>query len=357
VEDPVIAEVQLGISKKTTGPDPVTAGRSTEFTITVTNAGPAKAKNVQVVDELEAGLRATSASGPGWTCDIGAGSIVTCTRANFPVSASPSDIVIVADVDKAVPGGTRLKNTATVTTTSPQKAPPDPATSTVDVVAKADLAIVKTHTGGPWTIGKQGTWTVRVTNNGPSDNPGPITVTDTLPRGNEFVSATGDGWTCTALGATVTCRLPSGLLVGQSAQFSLRVDVVSGAAPEVVNPAEVTSPIEDTDPSNNTATDSVRVDRARQTADKLPPDPSVLPATKTQQGQKIRTKVRCRPLRSSTAGEASYCKVRRTKNGTIRVKVLGDRTMLVIVTQFAKGTKDYEPFTRVKKYRVRPLDR
>ena len=49
--------------------------------------------------------------------------------------------------------------------------------------------------------------------------------------------------------------------------------------------------------------------------------------------------------------------MRRTKNGTIRVKVLGDRTMLVIVTQFAKGTKDYEPFTRVKKYRVRPLDR
>ena len=354
VEDPVVADVQLGISKKTTGANPVTAGTSTEFTITVTNAGPAKAKNVQVVDQLEPGLRATSASGPGWTCDIGSGTVVTCTRANFPVSASPSDIVITADVDKSVPGGTTLKNTATVTTTSPQEVTPDPATSTVEVVAKADLAIVKTHQGGPWTIGKQGTWNVKVTNNGPSDNPGPIRVTDNLPKGNEYVSGIGDGWTCTASGRTVVCELPAGLLVGQSAQFSIRVNVVSGAFPEVVNPAEVTSPIEDTDPSNNKATDSVRVERARQTADRLPPNPSVLPATNTKQGQKIRTKVRCRPLQSSAAGEASYCKVRKAKNGTIRVKVVGSRTVLVIVTQYAKGTKDYEPFKRVKKYRVKP---
>ena len=58
VTDPVVSEVQLGIAKKTTGANPVTAGQSTEFTITVSNFGPAKAKNVVVVDELEAGLKA-----------------------------------------------------------------------------------------------------------------------------------------------------------------------------------------------------------------------------------------------------------------------------------------------------------
>ncbi len=174
VEDPVISDVQLGIEKKTTGANPVVAGRSTEFTITVTNAGPAKAKNVQVVDQLEAGLRATSANGPGWTCDLGSGTVVTCTRANFPLSASPSDIVITADVDKAVPGGTTLKNTATVTTTSPQEGGnPPPAVSTVDVIADSDLAITKTsrrrsvddrqarHLAGPGhqqrTVGQPGT--------------------------------------------------------------------------------------------------------------------------------------------------------------------------------------------------------
>jgi len=355
VTDPVVSDVQLEIAKKTTGANPVTAGTATEFTITVSNLGPAKAKNVVVVDQLEAGLRATSATGTGWTCDVGSGTTVTCTRANFPLSASPSDIVIKADVDKAVPGGTTLKNVATVTTTSPQPGGnPPPATSTVDVVAKSDLAISKTHDGGPWKIGGTGTWNVRVVNNGPSDNPGPITVIDTLPNGNEFLSAAGDGWTCTASGRTVTCVYAAGLVVGQSAEFSIRVNVVTGAAPSVVNPAEVTSPIPDTDPSNNTATDEVRVLRSAQTANKLPPNPKVLPASTTEQGQKIRTKVRCRPLKSSAAGEASFCNVRKNKEGTVRVTVFGTRPVLVIVTQFAKGTKDYRPFKRVKKYRVRP---
>lgn len=355
VTDPVVSDVQLEIAKKTTGANPVTAGTATEFTITVSNLGPAKAKNVVVVDQLEAGLRATSATGPGWTCDVGSGTTVTCTRANFPLSASPSDIVIKADVDKSVPGGTTLKNVATVTTTSPQPGGnPPPGTSTVDVLAKSDLAIVKTHDGGPWKIGGTGTWNVRVTNNGPSDNPGPITVIDTLPNGNEFLSAAGDGWTCTASGRTVTCVHATGLVVGQSAEFSIRVSVVTGAAPSVVNPAEVTSPIPDTDPSNNTATDEVRVLRSVQTANKLPPNPKVFPASTTEQGQKIRTKVRCRPLKSSAAGEVSFCKIRKSKSGTVRVKVFGTRPVLVIVTQFAEGTDDYRPFKRVKKYRVRP---
>ncbi len=355
VKDPVVSEVQLGIAKKTTGPNPVTAGQSTEFTITVSNFGPAKAKNVVVVDELQAGLKATSATGPGWSCDVGGGTTVTCTRANFPLSASPSDIVVKADVNKSVPGGTTLKNVATVTTTSPQPGGnPDPATSTVDVVAKSDLGIFKSHNGGPWTIGKKGTWNVRVVNNGPSDNPGPITVVDNLPRGNEFLSATGDGWSCSATGRTVTCVYGAGLVVGQEAGFSIRVNVVNGAAPAVVNPAEVTSPIEDTDPSNNQATDQVRVLRQTQTAGKLPPNPRVLPARKTDQGQKIRTKVRCRTLKSSAAGEVSFCKIKRKKNGTVKVKVVGTRKVKVTVIQRARGTKNYKPFKRVKTYIVRP---
>ena len=355
VTDPVVSEVQLGIAKKTTGPNPVTAGQSTEFTITVSNFGPAKAKNVVVVDELQAGLKATSATGPGWSCDVGGGTTVTCTRANFPLSASPSDIVVKADVNKSVPGGTTLKNVATVTTTSPQPGGnPDPATSTVDVVAKSDLGIFKSHNGGPWTIGKKGTWNVRVVNNGPSDNPGPITVVDNLPRGNEFLSATGDGWSCSATGRTVTCVYGAGLVVGQEAGFSIRVNVVNGAAPAVVNPAEVTSPIEDTDPSNNQATDQVRVLRQTQTAGKLPPNPRVLPARKTDQGQKIRTKVRCRTLKSSAAGEVSFCKIKRKKNGTVKVKVVGTRKVKVTVIQRARGTKNYKPFKRVKTYIVRP---
>ncbi len=225
--------------------------------------------------------------------------------------------------------------------------------STVDVIAKSDLSVVKTHEGGPWTIGQQGVWRVRVTNNGPSDNPGPITITDTLPSGNTFVSATGGGWACSASGQTVTCVLASGLLVGQSAEVSLRVDVVRGAFPEVVNPAEVSSSVPDTNPDNNRATDQVGVRRAEQTANKLPPKPTVLRARTTEQGQTIRTRVRCTPKKPSAAGEVSYCQVKRT-NGTIRIKIVGSKPVKVTVIQRARGNASYEPWKRVIRYTLRP---
>jgi uncharacterized repeat protein (TIGR01451 family) len=253
-----------------------------------------------------------------------------------------------------VPAGTTLKNTATVTTRSPQPGGnPPPATSTVEVVAKADLAIVKSHKRQPWTIGKQGRWFMMVTNNGPSDNPGPITVTDNLPRGTEYVSAGGTGWTCEGAARAFTCT-HGPLAAGQStAEFSVLVNVVQGAHPAVVNTATVTSPTPDTNPDNNTATDRVPVQRAPQTAPKLPPSPELIKSGRTEQGQKIRTRVRCLPLKASAAGEVSFCKVRRTK-GAVRVEVIGSTPMRVIVTQFAKGTKNYKPWKRVKKYIVRP---
>jgi uncharacterized repeat protein (TIGR01451 family)/fimbrial isopeptide formation D2 family protein len=354
VSDPVISEVQLELAKKTTGANPVTAGENTEFTITVENLGPAKAKNVQVVDTLEPGLTATSASGKGWTCDVGTGTVVTCTRPNFTLKDSPSDIVIAAKVASSVPAGTTLKNTATVNTSSPQPGGnPPPAISTVEVVAKADLAIMKSHKRQPWTIGKQGRWFMSVTNNGPSDNPGPITVTDRLPRGTEFVSAGGTGWTCEGAARAFTCT-HGPLAAGQStAEFSVLVNVIQGAHPAVVNTATVSSPVPDPNPDNNTATDRVPVLRAPQTAPKLPPSPELIKSGRTEQGQKIRTRVRCLPLKASAAGEVSFCKVRRTK-GAVRVEVIGSTPMRVIVTQFAKGTKNFKPWKRVKKYVVRP---
>ena len=140
-------------------------------------------------------------------------------------------------------------------------------------------------------------------NNGPSDNPGPITVVDNLPRVTSSYRPAVTGGVAPPRAERSPASTALVWSVGQEAGFSIRVSVVNGAAPAVVNPAEVTSPIEDTDPSNNKATDRVRVKREKQTADKLPPDPSVLPARKTEQGQKIRTKVRCRTLKSSAAGE------------------------------------------------------
>ncbi|MEE4301214.1 MAG: hypothetical protein V2J24_17360, partial [Pseudomonadales bacterium] len=48
--------------------------------------------------------------------------------------------------------------------------------------ARADLAVSKTH-AGDFTVGSDGSYTIVVTNNGPEDVTGTITVTDPLPSG------------------------------------------------------------------------------------------------------------------------------------------------------------------------------
>ena len=60
-------------------------------------------------------------------------------------------------------------------------------------------------------VGSDGTWTLEVTNTGPTPDPGPVTVTDTLPPGVTYVSATGDGVACDATGQTVTCTIADGV--------------------------------------------------------------------------------------------------------------------------------------------------
>src|SRR5207302_4082967 len=70
----------------------------------------------------------------------------------------------------------------------------------------ADLAVTKTAFPNPVPLGTNLTYTVTVTNNGPSAATG-VTLTDTLPAGVRFVSATPTQGTCAQASGTVTCDL------------------------------------------------------------------------------------------------------------------------------------------------------
>ena len=114
-----------------------------------------------------------------------------------------------------------------------------------------DLVVVKSHEGA-LRVGSEATYVIEVSNAGPTDDPGPITLTDTLPVGLRYVAATGDGWSCTAAGAAITCTLADGLAVGDSTTIRVHVDVLPAAYPSVDNTAAVSTPSEDFDSSNNT---------------------------------------------------------------------------------------------------------
>ena len=115
-----------------------------------------------------------------------------------------------------------------------------------------DLAIAKAADGF-FTVGESGAFTISVTNNGPLAVTGTVTVTDVLPAGLSFLAATGTGWSCGAIGGTVTCTR-SGLAVGAtSPDILLTVNVAAAAAPEVTNTASMSSDKGDPDDSNDSA--------------------------------------------------------------------------------------------------------
>jgi uncharacterized repeat protein (TIGR01451 family) len=125
-------------------------------------------------------------------------------------------------------------------------------TMSIPNVPVADLAIIKSHTGN-FTVGTNGVYTLDVTNNGPNDATGTITVTDTLPAGLTYSSATGTGWSCGAVGQTVTCDRPGPLANGAIApDITLTVSVGAAAYPGVTNTVSATSGAFDNVAANST---------------------------------------------------------------------------------------------------------
>jgi len=120
----------------------------------------------------------------------------------------------------------------------------------------ADLVVTKTDSPDPVAVGSTLTYTVSVTNNGPADATG-VTLTDTLPAGVTFVSATPSQGSCTHSGGTVTCPLGT---LANGAMASVTITVTPTATGILTNTASVTSATPDPQADNNGASASTGVD-------------------------------------------------------------------------------------------------
>ncbi len=120
-----------------------------------------------------------------------------------------------------------------------------------------DLAIAKAA-ATPFSVGASAAYTLTVSNqqntfSDPEINN--ILVSDTLPAGLTYVSASGTGWTCAAVGQVVSCSHPPPLNPGQSLPpITVAVAVGAAAWPSVTNTATVSSASFDAIVANNTAT-------------------------------------------------------------------------------------------------------
>jgi uncharacterized repeat protein (TIGR01451 family)/fimbrial isopeptide formation D2 family protein len=245
---PVVARADLGIVK-TAEPATVVAGETLTYTLVVSNAGPSAARPVTVTDVLPSEVSFVSCSRDG-TCDI-AGNAVTITFPSLSVGQSQL-ITIVATVSAGVPSGTIITNTAVVTSSTPD---PNPINNTDDVTTpvttRADLGILKDVTPVPVLAGETLTYTLVVSNAGPSVAQG-VTVSDALPAQVTFASCSSNG-ACVNAGNAFTVTFPS-LSVGQTEIITVvataNANVLSGTL--IANTAAVTGTTPDDNPINNT---------------------------------------------------------------------------------------------------------
>src|SRR5437667_96839 len=227
------AGADLSITK-TDGVTTVTAGTSTTYTITLTNNGPSTVPpGVVVKDTIPAN---TTGSTSDSRCTIAAG-VLTCTTSAALASSAATSFSLTLAVAPDYPG-TTLTNTATIDS-SPVSDPNtanNSASDTDTVTKSADLSILKTAPTSA-TSGTDITYTLTVTNNGPSTSSGG-TVTDVLPALQvSFVSASAG---CTNTAGTVSCTF--GTLAPSATQtFSIVVHISPAATGLFTNTANVTA--------------------------------------------------------------------------------------------------------------------
>jgi uncharacterized repeat protein (TIGR01451 family) len=215
-----------------------TQGQNGTYSITVTNSGGvASSGTVTVTDTLPAGLTPGAATGTGWTCNT-AGQTVTCTRSDA-LAAGASYPAISVPVTVAPNSSLSLTNTATVSGGGDSNAGNNTSNDPTTINGVPDLTIAKTHAGN-FTQGQNGTYTITATNSGGAATSGTVTVSDTLPAGLTYVSATGTGWTCGAAGQVVTCTRSDALAAGASyPAITLTVSVAPNSALSLTNTATI----------------------------------------------------------------------------------------------------------------------
>jgi uncharacterized repeat protein (TIGR01451 family) len=233
-------------------PDPVIAGLPLTYTLTVANDGPSDATGVILTDTLPTTVIFDSITASQGNCDH-AGGAITCTLGTVPVGGRAEITIVVTTTIDGL-----LSNTAGITSETP-----DPVegnnTAVEDTVVgpAADLSLAKSGSSYLIEVGHNITYTLVVTNNGPSIATN-VTLTDTLPLDVPFVSALSSQGSCNHVGGVVTCDLGT-LVSGASAEVVIVASTSEARTGLVTNIATVTADETDRFPTDNSVSEDSMV--------------------------------------------------------------------------------------------------
>jgi large repetitive protein len=244
-------------------PERVTAGQKISLALTAGNAGPSPSGAVEVEVTLDQALVGLAGSIGGQPCSVTNPTTVLCSTNGLDVGVDPTAVTISGSIPSGAnytgvtanarifPGATPILDVA----------PFDDNTAAI-VVAVRGFADVRAAVTAPKTAlaGQQVSFTVEVTNDGPSDALGTtlvLSASDALQRlvvlGDDSPSAV-----CTTAGGSPTCG-PFTVRAGATRTFTVTGDTSPDVAlaASVSVKASVTASTLDTDLTNNVAFDSV----------------------------------------------------------------------------------------------------
>ncbi|MDO8569206.1 MAG: DUF5011 domain-containing protein [bacterium] len=236
------------------------------YTLTLTNGGPDNATGVTVTDILHAGLNFVSATST-------TGSYATTTgiwTVGNLTNGSSTILTLVVTVRTGFQGQV-IPNTATTTgiqtdptlgnnTSTVNITVSDPCTVNCDGGSlSANLTVTKTSDKSTANVSDTVTYTVTLTNNGPNNATG-VSLTDTIPSGLNFVSASS---TLGSYSTTTGIWTVGNLTNGSSTVLTLITTINSGnEGVTIVNTAVASGTQTDPTPTDNTSSVNVVVNSA-----------------------------------------------------------------------------------------------
>jgi uncharacterized repeat protein (TIGR01451 family) len=231
----------------------VADGEAFDYTLKVVNHGPSRAIGTVVTDTVPRGLVIEAVSSSRGTCTT-TGQTIACNLGDLG-SGGAARVTLTVLTTRAG----SYPNTASVTSETPD---PEPGNNvdhaTVEVSARADVAIAKTASAPTALVGDAVTYGITVTNNGP-DDAADVTVTDPLPASGRFVSAKPSSGTCAVAAGSLVCNLGS---LANGAAVTIQLQLTLTEAGDTRNVAQVTTSTPDPKPSNNQAATSSTIEKA-----------------------------------------------------------------------------------------------
>ena len=248
-ETTVIETADLRVIKSDSA-DPVYPGDSFTYNLHISNNGINAAENVVIVDYLPVGISFVSASP---AASYVSGSTLTWNLASLAVGSS-MDISILVSVDNIA--STVVTNNAEASSDTFDPASANNAASEKTTIGvAADLSISKSSDLDSLYPGDALTYTVVVSNNGP-DVPTGVNVSDMLPAGLSFVSASP-----APSGNSGSLYFWNFASIANGGSETITIDVIVGSSSSgiLTNNVEVSSDTYDPVSENNMASKAVAI--------------------------------------------------------------------------------------------------